>query len=409
MAGHYALKTFLRTAPNELIRYYLDRQGIGRELPWDHLGEMDIGRICEAIDNAPEPVRRQIDWDFRQIHDMADPGGIKTLIEEARDPHHGLDIAEDVGRMSGHSERAFWAFLTHPEVFNVARKFHYADNLSWWRKRHRLPPAVAATDGESQHRLAADISHYYVAREGRGHACELDHYKRGEALYWFAYPEDYAETRLLYDEKRRLEPRMQRPAFEVIYVYKPDEHSLELFVRGDKRTVYELQKVFGRAILGVELLEERKDSVTYELNGLLDRNFAFVLEPGDGIESVEVRALRLEIMGTSRKRITLETVGSGEPQAVYNLLDDILAGNRIPRDLLIITQAKFRLVFHADATGRKGTLTFTVGCPNSCTLRQGPRDDLGRECLKRWGIDVSGRSSADPPESGLPAQYCIHN
>jgi hypothetical protein len=68
-------------------------------------------------------MRRRIDRDLREIYEMADEGGVKTLIEEGREPVHSLDLAETLGQLKGHLERAFWVFLEHPEVFKVASSF----------------------------------------------------------------------------------------------------------------------------------------------------------------------------------------------------------------------------------------------------------------------------------------------
>ena len=37
MARQYSLKTFIRRAPNELLRRYLDERGLGRPLSYDDI------------------------------------------------------------------------------------------------------------------------------------------------------------------------------------------------------------------------------------------------------------------------------------------------------------------------------------------------------------------------------------
>ena len=37
MARQYSLKTFIRRAPNELLRRYLDERGVGRPLSYDDI------------------------------------------------------------------------------------------------------------------------------------------------------------------------------------------------------------------------------------------------------------------------------------------------------------------------------------------------------------------------------------
>ena len=354
-------------------------------------------------------MRRRIDRDLREIYEMADEGGVKTLIEEGREPVHSLYLAETLGQMKGHLERAFWVFLEHPKVFAVSQQFHHADNLTArsWRKRKDLPPAEPSTDAHSRQRLADVISAYYRQKEGRGRACQVDHYRRGDRLYWFAYPEDYAEGRLIYDDQHRLSIQTQRPAFEVIFVHDPQEQSLDLFVRGDRRTVGDLQRIFGRAILGLELEDPEAPEATYELKGLLSRDFPLPLELGDGVEQVRVRRLRLGIMGREYMRITLEANARDNPKAIYDLLDDVLAGQRIPRDLLTVVGVNLQMAFRAVAGDRSRTLSFDVSYPDSCSLKYDPKHETAKALLKRWGIDASGRTQKDPASRRQPVQLHI--
>ncbi len=411
MARHYSPKSFLRQAPNALLRSYLRGRGVGTDLSWDHLEEKKVDPIYQAIDKAPDDVKAEIVRDFRDILDMADEGGARTLIEEGHFRHHGVDLAPLVENSETLLEASFGVFLNYPDVFGVARRFHHSDNLpsQSWQKRKGLPPATPLVGDEDTKRLEGAISGYYREKEGRGQQCHIDHYERGSRLYWFAYPEDYPAGVLVYDEQGELELRTQRPAFEVVFVYCGEEHSLDLFARGGRRTAVELQRLFGRAILGVELREADDAGIVYELDGLLDRDFPFVTEPEDGVAEVRVRRLRLNIMGQHTKRMTLEAGARDHPKSIYDLLDDVLAGDRILRDLLTVQGAGLRMVFRPDARNRRPVLSFSVSSPDSCSLKHNldPRHETARKCLKRWSIDVSDRSDDDPPQRGGDAQYCI--
>lgn len=297
----------------------------------------------------------------------------------------------------------------------MASHFHRADNLPGrsWRKRSHLPSIEAATDKESCKRLEDAISAYYRRKEGRGHACKVDHWRRDNRLYWFAHPEDYPEGRLIYDERHELRSETQRPAFEVIFVYCQEEGSLDLFVHGDKNTVTDLQRIFGRAILEVELEDPEATGAVYELLGLLDRRFPLPLEPEDGVEEARVRRLRLRIMESQQgsrnrmRRITLEAGARDDREAVYDLLDDVLASERIPRELLMVQHVGLQLVFRPDAKGRRRTLSFDLSHPDSCSLKYDPSHLVAKGLLKRWGLDVSGRTEDNPPKRRRSVQRVI--
>lgn len=396
MARQYSPKSFLRAAPNALLKRYLADKGAGGDLNWDSLGETETSPIFEAMEKATETVRAQIDRDFRDIEAMATEGGVKTIVEEGRHPEHQVELAPTFEKMEGHHERAFHAFLEYPEVFKVARQFNYADNLPGrsWRKRVNLPEVQPRTDEESQRKLGSLVSEYYRRTEGRGHACQVEHYSRGDRLYWFAYPQDYAGTSIEYDEVGQFRRRTQRPAFEVIFVYSFEENSLDLFVRGSWRIVRDLQEIWGRTILGCELGEPEKLGVVYQLNALKRRDFPFAFDLEDGIREVHVRKLRLRVMGKGNRRIVLEANVRDAPEGVYDLLDEVTSSDGISLELVDVTQVGFQFLFYAE--GRRGTqtLNFDVTYPNSCSLKYDPKHEIAKKYLREWGIDVSG--SAQP-------------
>ncbi len=401
MARHYSPKSFLRQAPNRLLREYLARHEIGGDVPWKHIGERQYEHIQRVIDGAPERARREIDTAFRLIYKMADESGTKILIDEGRDVHHGVELAEEFAKMGGHLERTFWAFLRHPEVFRVAQRFHYASGLSSWDRTRDLPECEPDTSKEGTQRLEKAISEYYRKAEARGHNCKVDHYRRDSRLYWFAYPEDYAESRLVYNEAHELKTETQRPAFEVIFVYDEKGHWLDLHARGAQDTKKELRLILGRAILGVDLSSLDDDSVSYDMNRLLRPDFQFVLRPKDGVEQALLRSLRIRIMGEANRRITVEANTAKDHEAVTKLLQIILKAKGIPTDLIVADRAVVQLVFRSETTPRK-RLAIRLQ-PRTCSLQHDPEDDIARELLRRWGIDISDTS----PKRGRNAQYIL--
>lgn len=406
MARQYSTKSFLRQAPNHLLQRYLTEVGIGEGFPWKHLGARDTDLIHREIERAPDPLRRQIDRDFREVYAMADEGGTRTLIDEGRDYHHNVELAGTFGEMSGHLERAFWTFLEHPRVFHVAQRFHHADRIGRWHKWQDLPETEAATDEESYKRLEANISEYYSRAEGRGYQCQVDHYQRDSRLYWFAYPEDYAESRLIWEE-HELRSATQRPAFEVIFVYDQEDRWLDLHARGGRKVARELLLVFGRAILGVDL-KDIDEGAAYELNGLLNPDFRFALKPTDGVDQARLRSIRVRILGHGNRRITLEANASQDPEAVRRMLDVVLGTGGIPRDLVVVDRVSLQLVFR-QGVSKQQQLSFYVAHPNTCSLKHNPEDEIARQLLQRWGLDVSGRAKGSASERRRSAQYVIRH
>ncbi len=264
MANDYAPRQFLRQVQNALLREYFAHRHVLGEVDWDNLKETEIEALYEKWRDLPELVRKGIESDFRSIHAMGVPEGTRALIEEGR--FHQLELARDLDRLDGHLNKAFWVFFHHNQVFDVAARLHRADHLSgrYWRKRKDIPKKQPDVSPEALQELANAIAAYYWETQGRGSPCRAEAYLRaGRYHYVFVYPKDYSDTFIGYDDNGRFERRPQNPAFEVIYVYDPEDGALELYVRGDKKLVSDLQELFGRAILHEELGEETRDAVAF--------------------------------------------------------------------------------------------------------------------------------------------------
>ena len=165
MARHYSPKAFMIEAPNKWLKEYYEQEGLNGDIPWLHLHEKDIDFVFKAYENAPETVRRRMDNDFRDIHNLADEGGITTLIQVGQSQLHDVNFISVFDGAEGHVERAFIAFLKHHEAFEEASSFHYADTLGHWRKRKRLPKMLRQPDDESKLRLSKALSDYYRQRK----------------------------------------------------------------------------------------------------------------------------------------------------------------------------------------------------------------------------------------------------
>ncbi|MBI2842377.1 MAG: hypothetical protein HYX78_03155 [Armatimonadetes bacterium] len=411
----YQPRKFLRQAPNKLLRRYLEQYDIGMDIKWDDLQEGDIEPIFKAIETASANVQKEIDADFREVFDLADEGGVKTLIEEGHDPRHKIDLAPTFEQMDGLLERALWTFLQHRTIFDVARRLDYADGLTF-EKRPYLPQVQCKPDEESTERLRIALSEYYRREEGRGHGCQVDVYARGDRYYYFCSLEDYGRTEQVWDDSHKPKIERQKPTFEIILIYDPVGRSLESKVKGGKRVRTDVERIFGRTVMGVDLGEPPDPGVVYDLSGLLHRDFEFPIKPGDGIDQVCLRRLKLRVMGREYRSITVEVGAKMPEKAIWDLLDETvfkvvkkadeeITEHGIPKELLTVSQAGIRVVFRPDRKGKSATCRVTVSHPKSCSLKCDPKDEIVKTCLKMWKLDVSGRDEYTLPKPGLDAQY----
>jgi len=163
MAEQYELRKFLRDVAPAILKEYFERIGWQPTVEWKQLTKGKIGPLFEAIRNAPEVTRAQINEDFQQINGLATEGGIRTIIDEGR--FRRLDLGDERKDVSGLHNKVLRVFLDHPagddrpSILNVAARFNKADNLPdrSWRKRSGVPevPHAKAPDDEIAKNLEA--------------------------------------------------------------------------------------------------------------------------------------------------------------------------------------------------------------------------------------------------------------
>lgn len=297
MAGHYSPKQFIRQVPNAQLRAFFEHRDELTDFGWDILGELDADPVFEAWQALPEASRNDVERWFRAIAELATPEGVQTLIEEGQ--FHQLDLTVPFSELKGQHEKAFWVYLNHQKVFVSAGRLNRADHLNgrYWRRRN-LPSIKPDITHPTRELMAAAISKFYRDTQGRGEHCSVEVYLRRENLhYFFAYPADYADTVIIYNDEGSLARQLQKAAFEVIFAYNEVSGTLDVFVQGDKKIRRAMEEIFATLVLNTELPQEDPSANPFELSGLRSREFDFPTDPGDSIQGVRVKSLRLSIVG----------------------------------------------------------------------------------------------------------------
>lgn len=405
MARHYSTKDFFRQMPNALLARYFQ----GREL----FGDLDFAAMKEGSPDElfvawlylPDGQRNAMDAEFRDIFAMCCEKGFLAIIDEARwhwreTPDELVPFVETLSALPNHYERAMVTFLDYQDFWKGATRFYHADTLSYWRKRKHLGDKAAAVDDASVKQLANLIRNYFHHTEGRGNNCLVEPYRRGELDYFFAYPEDHSQHSIEWVDGK-FDPRPHNPAFEVVFVYSQKEGSLDLNFRGSHKAIEPLQAMFATAILKLpELPPDPKDGRVYDLNPLRQKDFDFTYAVGSGIEEVAVKKLRLSSRVKKGERITLEADAAENPDAVYDLLDQI--GKAMPLHLYNITQVELAASIVVDADKPAKAVTIRITHPNSCSLKY---DETGLKL--RDMLEASGIEPKEPVEAAKTAEALV--
>jgi hypothetical protein len=85
----------------------------------------------------------------------------------------------------------------------------------------------------------------------------------------------------------------------------------------------------------------------------------------------------------------LEADPNAAPDDIYDMMDDYLNDQNLPRSLVNITLATLTFKFAPVANSRGSTLTFDVSFPNSSNLKSKREEHrvIAEKYLRHWGID----------------------
>ena len=374
-----------RMVPNSLLGRFFERHGHDFDIDWERLGEREIDPIITSFSDLLPGEQDQIEGDLRNVFDLACESGIEAIIEAAS-THGELSLAEAMPADAGYYARSMWAWLSHRKSFEKALLFHEVSHLRWWRKRNDVPRVEPDLSPEALDRLKIAISDLLMREQGRGNVCTVETMFRDETHYFIAHPDDFVQNVLAHDDDEVLTPRTFRRTFEIVFAFNGTEGTLELYAKVPARLKRTLEELFVNIILDDDLGPWNPDAV-YELDHLKHHTVRLDTDPEDQLR-VRIRRMRLTVQKT-RRRIWIEVDANDFTDDIHHALMECLDGEHVPLTSVWVTQVTFCFEF-LPLDGRKpGRMTFDVGYPDSCGLRndRAERVELAQKYLKRWKID----------------------
>lgn len=393
MRPHFDPRAMLKQSSIPLLRQFFDRRGELQDLPWEEMVESrQFNLIYHAWQALPDGDRRQVQTIFQELWELADEQGIRVFAEELR--VHAPQRAWEFAACHSRLNKVLWFYINFPDLFEKVALFVRADWLSSGRyavRRNSLPKQQLTVTSQIRESLARALRDYYWPHEMRGRHCHVEHYTRsGGNEYFFAYLDDWPDSRMVFEDSGALESISQRYAFSVLFVFCPQEGSLELVAQGGRAVHYLLQRAFSKSVFGIDVEPADPLRSVYCLEQLLDPDFTYPTEPADCVGLVRLTRIRLVPLSSSLCAATLEirfTSRVARRQWVEIIHEQIKALG-LMRSQVEVRQASFQLVFLNGGFGRRKTATFTVNLPSSCDLKTKSDEvrEIGQRCLRRWGI-----------------------
>ncbi len=383
----YNPKTVLRHLPNTYLQEFFSRYDDFVCFDWAAIKENGIEPLFDAWQKMPESQRKEASDVFRRIHAFATPRGTAVLVESAREM--GIDIAPAMRALRNAYERAFWVFLKHSEVFESACTPVDVASLpmKYWEKCACEPRLqIEVTSGVIEE-MSREMSSYYLARQGRGDTCKVEYRRRDQGVHvFFAYPSDYTDQMVGYDDDGELVYNPWHPAFVVVFRYDENTGTLGVFAEGGTEIREDLAEIFAQVILHEEHWQKMWTEHAYDLEPLKDRNLTFPTDPNDHLDSVSVKGMRLQVHERPGGTITLDVDDRNPSSTVHSLIDAALDREKVSLSKVTVQEAKCRAVFRSSEGGDR-CITFTVAAPSQCDLGDSSEEEKLKRYLRVWGIE----------------------
>jgi len=388
MATQYQHLHFFRKMPNADLARYFESRKVALGVDLTELKENDSEAIFQAFKALSEEQQATIEAEFQAINALAFDGGIKALVDEAAFHDKDDSFAKSIAEITGFHPKVMWAFLEKRSYWRGASRFLHADNVSpsFWKKRIDFPPAHPCVEDEDIAELEDAISSFFYSKWGKGRNCKVEPFRRHNKEYFFAYPEDFAQSTVEWVSDK-LETLARHPAFEIIFVYCEEGHSLDIYAPKNIKAIPELQRLFAKAILKIDALPNGEfHKCVYEIDALEDAKFEFTKPEGAGISSIVVTHLRLTLDEGKNRHITLRADTKKNDKAVYDLLDELT----LPA--YSITQIGLKVIFYPVDGQASKRRTFNITPPSSCALNYDGNDAVIREMLALSDIEPGANS-----------------
>ena len=405
MTTHYSLRSFIRQAANGHLAVYAEQNDIDLGTNLSQLKPRTFQPIFEAVMALPEEARAGMDADFRKIALLSNQAGLQHLRAEAQ--HQGLDLDAALLKQNSFLNKAFWTFLNHRDVFDRASWFA-TPHLSggYWKRGLPLVSAPGIHLDDRVEALREAVSLHFHREEGRGRACKIDYDVRGTNHVFHAFPEDYPAAPLAWS-RNELAPHPFRPAFEVVFVYRDDDGTLDVYFEGGKAGVEQLWHLFASAVLGLTELPAPVRPA-YWLEPLKSSNFSFTWPIDAPISSVRVKRLTFASMSGTPTNISVATDVSNDRAALHNAIgrlfvrDGSVPGRMSLANVKVIGAQLQATIDHNDGT-RPRRRSFDVA-EESCALKHDGDDLYLRRMLIDSGIDRTAGIPSDDYRAGSITQ-----
>ncbi len=388
MSRSFKLRAVLRYLDKGLLSLYLKKKEVKDALPQtpDDGDENEVWD--EFIQSLPTAKTNEVETDLRDINEMATEDGLLALLEIA--DQKGVHPQKEIEKLTSQHDQALYFFIHHSAIFDFASVTHRVTDLKAKTERNlrKRPADFVVTKDKA---LADVLKTFLLSKDGRGRECVVNVFQYKDRVCFMAYPEDFAQSPLCYQEKQ-LKRLPLRPTFEIVFLYYPETGKVELSAKGGPQRQVALFNIFNNVVL------EDKDAVldlekTYRLEKFLDADLKLSTEIEDLVEYVRLTKLRLAHKYNDY-RVSLDLKQANGLQSMRTVMENF----RLNPIAYNVVQAEIKMKF--PGKGRKGGVTIQLSYPDKCNLNDSPNHLKAKKYLEQWGLVNRNPTEKSPKSPG---------
>ena len=364
----FHLSPYLRTViGTEPLHDYCRSRGIPFEAA--HTAT-DAARLVAAVASLGPDEHLRLEIELAEVAELSGVDATAHLLAAAGEHLPPADVPAGMAV-------ALWFFIHQPDIFRAVLSHHDIREDYCWRRAKSLT-GIRVTDlPRKAALLAAELRSVFGRDAGTGRFCAMDTERLTDAVWFVARVADRIRCVEDFTETGEAEVRRIRPAFNVFFVYTPQDGAIWLKspVRASNR-VRDLFQCFGTAVLAAPVAF---GGTVFDLDRL---KRPFHPQPdADDMELVRVKSLHLCYpQRRGRRRLTFETLPCDVREAMEEMLRDHGGGDAAD---LRVSHAELQVRMRV---GDRNTDHLIRLWPDCYSLNRTPLGQRLFDCLRRWGL-----------------------
>jgi hypothetical protein len=401
----FNLKRFLRRAPAEVLRQYLDarKSSFSGRVDWQDPAQSQPDALFATITAQTERDRDVIITDFENVEQLGDMVGQIALHSVATGNARVLSLLQSA---ESNIAKSITLLLADDTLFEHALAAAYTDRRLMGPSWVAFNIDASATLGSSSPNLPAfeaELATLLSRPDGSIGKLKIDSFERGTVsddgtsigrnVHYAIYSEGLpvSDVEFLGDDLKR---ETRRPVHEGAILHDVGGRTLDVVANGGKDVLNRIADSFARNMLGVN---GKIYPVTLRRFALdrLRRPMPFESDPSDGIKAAKVTLLRLARKGSRYERVTIEVDPSDRTDICTRSPQWFGDADPLSSSDWYVTHAALRIVFHPEpGSTRAKTVSIQMRAPNGSNLRDQTRQHqlISQKYLTRWQLlAASGR------------------